>query len=581
MSVLKKKNSKLDPFKELAIGLSRGKQNETVWEEKPVTVETFVTSREYLNLKWNGRTGCRPKILDIINRVSDDKVREAMLLLGKGSGKDFACSIMQLYGIYKCLCMIDPQAYYGLAPGSPIYFINVARNEGQAKNVFFKQFVGMLNNCPWFQNKHEEPTGQVVVFDKGVTALSGNSQGFSWLGYNTLQWIGDELAFFLENDNDENSESKAEECWEAAYGSCQTRFGDHYKMIGITTPRHEDDFTMKKFGELEGRTDGYAVKGATWDINPLQTKDDYKYALARNFRRTMRDFGAEPMGVIESFWSEPDFVEENVCEICKACPVYTNRTISTDEYACRDYPDCRANGYAGNGEWHDWFLPEPDAEYCMHFDLSKNKDKLAWGIGHCSGHVKIELDKYEIADNLNKNSKDVKLEDIPEEDRIVDKAMIKLDGMGWVNPSHQDRDPALLKNREIYYQAILDKLILHLKDRGFNIKKITFDQFQSHYMIQKLRDLSFEVDLLSMDRTDEVPVNAKNAFVENRVEYSYDKILCGEARKLKYIRGKKVDHPEKGSKDSWDSASGIIWNCEEDFKMTGSFEDISTSNEED
>ncbi len=540
-----KKKKTFDVFKEIAIGLSRGKQKETIWEEIPVDVETFVTSREYLNLKWNGRTGCRPRILEIIKAICDDKVREALTLLGKGSGKDFLASIVHLYGIYKCLCMIDPQAYYGLAPGSPIYFINVARNEGQAKNVFFKQFVGMLNNCPWFHGKHEDLTGQVICFDKGITALSGNSQGFSWLGYNTLQWVGDELAFFLENDNDENSQSRAEECWEAAYGSCMTRFAGHYKMIGITTPRHEDDFTMKKFGELKGRIDGYSVQAATWDINPLQTKEDYKYALARNYRRTMRDFGAQPMGVIESFWSEPDFVEENVSEICRACQVYQARDINTDEYVCRDYPQCRANGYAGNGVYYEWLKPVEGVEYCMHFDLSKNKDRLAFDLGHCAGSIKLQLDKYEISENLSKPTAEIKLEDIPEEDRTVEKALIKIDAIGWISPQH-DRDNALLKNKEIHYDSVLNLLILPLKDKGFVIKKITFDQYQSAYIIQKLTDLGFNVDILSCDRDDSVPTSAKNALTENRVEYPYDKLLCSEAKKLKYIKGKKVDHPEGG-----------------------------------
>lgn len=561
----------IDPFRELASGLGK-REGKEVWEEKPVDIETFICDKHFLNQRWNGKTGCRPAILDILKHLADEKVRESILLLGKGSGKDHAASILHLYGIYKSLCLYDPQTYYGLSPGSPIYFVNVARNEGQAKNVFFTQFTGMLENCPWFEKKHNTPSSNRVEFQKRIFALSGNSQAFGWLGYNTIQWVGDELAFFLENDNDEESASKAEECWEAAYGSCQTRFPNHYKMIGITTPRYDDDFVMKKFFELKGRDDGYSVQMATWDVNPLLTKEDFRHALARNYRRTMRDFGAVPMGIIESFWGEPEFVENNVCQTCRGCPVYVTRDTNTDDYVCREYSDCKVNPYLGNGKWADWFRPEADVDYYMHFDLSKSKDRLGFCLGHCSGTVKLELDNFEIQKMID----DGKLErlDMSEDDKFVEKPLIKLDAIGWIDPRRIEDDD-MLKNHEIHYHSVLDKLVLALKDKGFNIVGISFDSFQSHFFKQELEDRGFEVELVSTDKTDEVPAMAKNAFTENRIEYPYVKILCDEAKKLKYINGKKVDHPERGSKDIFDSVACVIRWCEVSATMSGAFADLT------
>lgn len=393
-------------------------------------------------------------------------------LYPENSGKDFLASIMHLYGIYKALCLYDPQGYYGLAPGSPIYFVNVARNEGQAKNVFFTQFLGMLENCPWFQGKCEPPSSNTVKFDKRIRALSGNSQAFGWLGYNTIQWVGDELAFFLENDSNEESESKAEECWEAAYGSCQTRFPQHYKMFGITTPRYEDDFVMRKCDELQGRADGCFVQAATWDIHPNLTKEDFKNSLIRNYRRAMRDFGAQPMGIIESFWSEPEFVEENVCQTCRECDVYQNRIINTDDYICRSCDSCKANGYVGNGVWRDWFVPDGSVEYCIHFDLSKNKDRLAFAVGHVHGNVKLEVDIFERVKNTDKMDEEERMEKTYE-----DRPLIKIDAIGWIDPRNV-ADSDMLKNREIHYHGVFNKIIVALRNKGFNISIITFDQYQ-------------------------------------------------------------------------------------------------------
>ena len=97
---------------------------------------------------------------------------------------------------------------------------------------------------------------------------------------------------------------------------------------------------------------------------------------------------------------------------------------------------------------------------------------------------------------------------------------------------------------------------------GFNIVCITFDQYQSVHLRQKLEDIGIDTDLLSCDRTDEVPVTAKMAITENRVTYPYDRRLCNEAKYLKYIKGNKVDHTSRSTKDTWDSYASVIYKIE-------------------
>jgi len=88
---------------------------------------------------------------------------------------------------------------------------------------------------------------------------------------------------------------------------------------------------------------------------------------------------------------------------------------------------------------------------------------------------------------------------------------------------------------------------------------------------QSIEDHGIETELLSLDRTDEVPVNAKKAFVENRVEYPYDRTLAREARHLKYV-GKKVDHPTGEGKDIIDSVFGSVYNAENTEMNSVAFE---------
>lgn len=568
-----------NPLLEVAQGLyGQNDDEKDVWEEEPVSIEEFVESKTYLNQKWNGRTGCRPKILEILHQALDPAIREIILLLGKGSGKDYASSIMHLYGIYRCLCMYNPQAYFGLAP-SPIYFVNTARNDTQAKKVFFTQFRLLLTDCPWFKGKYNEPGLQSVSFIKNIEAISVNSQAFGWLGYNTIQWVGDELAFFLESDDDDESESRAQMCWEAAYGSCKTRFNNDYKMIGITTPRYDDDFVMRKFEELKIRDDGYSAQAATWDVNPNLTKEDFKIDFDRDPRRTMRDFGAVPQGVIESFWPEPDTLEHLVCAACKKCPVWINRKSNTveDPFTCFDYEDCTANPYMGNGQWRDWLRPPPEYnEFWMHFDTAKTKDRFCFGLGGVTGETKVELSAY----HLKMRKRDTRLEAETEDDKFEIKPLIKIFALGWVTAKSKTRDLDLLVNDEYDFTKIMNKTILHLSRKGFNIVGATADQFQSLMFQQTLEAKGYETDLISLDRTDEIPIAAKYALLENRVEYPYSFLLCHEAKYLKHIGGKKVDHSKKSSKDVWDALAGTIWNCEMRIGTGGTFVGLDQDQED-
>jgi len=560
----------IDPFRYLASSIV-DYDNDEVWEHKPVDFQEYTESKQFCNLKWNGRTGCRPKIMEIGWNVVQENVREAILLLGEGSGKDFLAALLHSYGIYKCLCMYNPQDYYGLSPGSNIYFINIARNECQAKNVFFTEFSQtMILKNAWMHGRHSPISSQRINFEKGVVALSANSQGYAWLGYHTLQAVFDEMAFYIESQEKKTMEdtSRTKECWEAAYGSCITRFPKHHKMIGITTPNQEDDFTMKKFYELKGRMlkenpDAYVAQGASWDINPNTPIKLFEERLKRDHRRTMRDYGAEPMGVMESFWADPKYLQDHVCDTCKGCPIYQKRLELDDPYACFNYEDCKVNGYEGNGNWRSWFIGDPDIDYYMHVDLAKNKDRIGFSIAHVIGTKEFEItqiDKDELGIYGDDDGADEK------EVRTVERPLIKVDAVGFVD-TRADQNGRLLKNGEFYYDNFLKFIVYKLKSIHVNLALITFDQYQSVHAMQNIEDEGIECDLLSLDRVPgkgnpNPPDSVKIAITEGRVEYPFNMVLCAEARNLKVINGTKVDHAYKESKDVWDGFAGAIWNAE-------------------
>lgn len=269
-------------------------------------------------------------------------------------------------------------------------------------------------------------------------------------------------------------------------------------MIGITTPNQDDDFTMKKFYELKGRMlkekpDSYVHQAASWDINPNTPIEVFEERLKRDRRRTMRDYGAVPMGVMESFWADPNYLGENVCDTCKKCPIYQNALELDDPYACFNYEDCKANGYKGNGYWRDWFRGDPNIDYYMHVDLAKNKDRIGFSISHVMGFKEVELTR------IDKDEMGIYEDDHEETTTVVERPIIKVDAVGFVD-TRPDQNKRMLKKGEFYYDNFLKFIIYKLKSLDINLALVTFDQFQSVHAMQNIEDNGIDCELLSLDR---------------------------------------------------------------------------------
>ena len=105
------------------------------WREQPVPFLEFVTSPAHLGLPplyplqaeaVQALLGDDPcAIFADPDQAVGRTYQAAVLLWGKGSGKDYLCSIVTCYLIYTLLCLRDPQSYLQLGPGEPIDLVNV------------------------------------------------------------------------------------------------------------------------------------------------------------------------------------------------------------------------------------------------------------------------------------------------------------------------------------------------------------------------------------------------------------------------------------------------------------------------
>ena len=99
--------------------------------------------------------------------------------------------------------------------------------------------------------------------------------------------------------------------------------------------------------------------------------------------------------------------------------------------------------------------------------------------------------------------------------------------------------------------------IINLRRQGFNIGVVSFDRWQSF-------DIQNELKAVGM-RTDTVSVAKKHyedlamMVYEERVAMPQIDLLLQELSELKIMKGNRVDHPRKSSKDLADAVCGAVY----------------------
>lgn len=112
------------------------------------------------------------------------------------------------------------------------------------------------------------------------------------------------------------------------------------------------------------------------------------------------------------------------------------------------------------------------------------------------------------------------------------------------------------------------QFIRWLKEKGFKVKGISCDTYQSYDLLQQLKSENFNTSVISVDRvnSDHVCVpyqNFKSVIYEARLKlFAKCDLLTTEIVSLERNGNTgKVDHPDRGSKDASDALCGAIYNA--------------------
>ena len=525
-----------------------------IFDEKPVTIEQFVVDEHYLGLpplsEWQytmikamTQVYKQETLIQLFGE-EDGKRRwkqtcnEVVLQLGKGSGKDYTSTIACSYVVYLLLCLKDPARYFGKPPGDAIDIINVAINAEQAKRVFFKGFATRISKSPWFAGKFI-PKVSSFEFDKGITVHSGHSEREAFEGYNVIMVILDEISGFeLESTSGHDQAKTASAIYKMYRASVNSRFPDFGKLILLSFPRFKNDYIQQSYDrlvaskevvirthkfkvdpelpdgvegnefEIEWEEDhvksynvpkAFALKRPTWEINPTRKIEDFTI-----------DFYSDPLDALSRFACMPPEATDAFFKSREKVEIAFNQS----QLAIRE-----------DGRYSDWFKPIDDMEYFMHVDLAQKHDHCAIALAHVDSWVSMK-----IGEHMTQASPKV----------IVDAVRF------WTPTSTKSVDFTEVKD-----------FIIDMRNRGFRLKMVTFDRWNSHDMMEQLKAHGINTELLSVAKKHYEDMAM--LVTEERIDGPAIKLLVDELLQLRIIRD-KVDHPRKGSKDLADAVCGAIYN---------------------
>ncbi len=493
------------------------------WNENPVDLDTYVTSPLYQDLpKLSPRQraaaikllGDNPK--EIFRRKTG--ITTGVFLWGKGSGKDFLSAIIISYLAYVLCCLKSPQRYLQAAPGEPVDIVNVAYSASQANLVFFAKLKQRMQK-PMFERFHPHIVEDKIEFPNGVRLHSRHSENESYEGFNIIAWVMDEASAF----KDKTERANADNIYATLKSSATSRFGQQWIGLIISYPRHQGDFTVRMYEQTKSQPHLYGDFGATWDIHPVRKKEDFQDDYRTNPEDARTKYECIPPAITDAFITLTNKIYEANQDKEPIAFIEHTTTQRMTQDGEKQYTALAVEILKKDFQ-HDYYV---------HGDPGLKSDSFVLAMGH----------------RLEGEEKEVKQD---EEIVILPKMQIDLI-LIWKPQGGKPVDVVNVKD------------VILLLSTKFNLKKVTFDKWNSATTIQELIVNGIPAEDMSFSRGQQLEIyrNLRALIYNNLIKWPTNVDLCQELAKLQLINGVKIDHPVDGSKDIADGVAGCAWLCSE------------------
>lgn len=545
-------------LRQAAIELQWLKRNPD-FAERPASIVEFL-GEDYLNIAKGVRDGVKECLVAIFgeepNVYNLALVQRAMFTGGIGIGKTTFASIALPYMCHWCLCLKDPQSFFGLLPGSRIAFMQMSTSETQAKEVLFGDIFARIRHSKWFKKfPYDDKFKNQIRFPKDIWIVPGDSSETTFEGYNILGGIIDEIDSHKVTDKKDYAESG----YDTIHARITSRFQNRGLLILIGQMKKSVGFAAKKYKEFveEGPEGGaFAKKLSIWEslgwerfLKSDGTRDSFWFDVRR--KEIVSDIIADVVG------------HENLMEIPN---VYRKDFTNNPQKALRDHagiPPLVGDAFISmvdkvdlcRTKWHErfnvaespvlpnlsrpqfqpWFMATDTLPRAVHIDIAYSATGDALGLA--MGHVR-ELK--EVDDEI--------------------KPVIVFDCLIRMRP---------LPGRQIILSDVR-QIVYDLKTLyGFKIRTVSLDGFQSTDTLQQFQKKKFQADYLSVDKNVLPYHDLREAIYEGRLEFprymTYMRhgdtvkveIAVQELIHLVETNTGKIDHPDGGSKDVTDAMAGV------------------------
>lgn len=528
-------------------------------EDMPAIRRGEVPREEQILRRFGECPKCGITQVDMLRARKACFYQQVAMAVGMRAGKSYLAANVASWIVQQALLLPNVRRSFGLSPGPPIEIAFAASTEMQTKDTIWAAFRSIYENSPWFQRyvtnlrQREETSGRDLYRETdnrlefkeiGLTLVSLNSSSGSAAGRTRLGVFLDELARF----RDTAGPNSADEVYRTLQRSMRTlwaksdrmlRIGIHPPvhplLVAISSPMHEEDRIMRLVRDAREYPGLriYAQHLPSWEMNPDFTIEDFEEELAADPIGVRRDFGAEPMGINERLFKNPEILTAQI--VPERRPILMYQTQNFEEagfsYVAPALGSC----------WTDLVRRR-----FMHCDPGRKEDSFGISI--------------------------VSVEGFPPDYTVYIDAVIE------VRPEPAPKG-SRMKSREVHFEQVL-KFMLQLR-RHLNIVKVSFDHWQQVHYVQKLRAMGFNIEEHNIEMEDylrfasDVEAGRVKFFPPERAHY--DRKLrdvpmtkaLHELKMLERVSPKRVDHPEGGSSDIAICMVGAHRNATQSFFADG------------
>jgi len=553
-----------------------------------VPIEEWVESGYYAGPVVRMYDFWKEKIVEVYRRG----VNEVIVIGSIGGGKTTFANALLMRKLYELSCYRNPEALFRLLTGTRIAFMYFTVTLRQAAWTGFAMLRDMIDATPYFRSEYprSKDINSEIRFVK-MSVYTG-SEFSHQLGLALLGAVLDEANFLRAKDPLE----KARTLYTAIIERRKSRFvvdgKDRGLSVLVSSAEELSSFVEERIRKVGNEEDVLVVSVVGYELKRHHySKDTFIVFIGMEFMRPkIVDTVEDLVEVLRWFRVGRDVIEE-----------------------VRKYPVKYSVKYVVPSEYRAYFKEVPvDFRRAFEEDIYRAlKDVLGVSVGSENKLFRSVL-AYDDAivnkprlfkdDVVQLSSKDdVRLQDMFRLDLVEDRdvpryihvdlgirgsrtgmacakvvgvketelgdlPVVEVEWMVGIEPNRRyvDDEVPLWKIREF---------LVWLKESGVNVVKVSFDSFQSVDMMQLLQRRGFQVERLSVDKTDEAYRNLVTLYLERRIRHVENVVYRRELFGLEWD-GKKVDHSAGGSKDIADAVAGAVFLACREWKQ-GQYELMS------